>query len=269
MHSETVSWLQDHFKMKKAPSWVVVLGSGLGGFVEILEEPKKALYKDIPHFPSTSVEGHKGELVLGEFDGKAFMVLQGRIHMYEGFSAEQSVYPLRTLHLWGAQNVLLTNAAGSLDPSIPPGHFVILSDHINLTGRNPLIGKEALNWGVRFPDVTDLYSLKLQESLEVSFKFHKVPCSRGVYCGVLGPNYETAAEVRFLGKIGGSVVGMSTVVEALAAHQCGMSVAAVSCVSNYATGLSPTSLTHEEVFRVMESSQEKFSKVIQHFLTSA
>ena len=262
---DTVEFLKNKLGCKTAPSWLLVLGSGLGSFAENLENPISIPYKDIPGFPVSTVQGHKGCLIQGKFQDQEILILQGRAHMYEGFSVDESVYSLRALKLWGTKNVLLTNAGGGLDPDMDSGSFVIISDQINLTGRNPLLGQAALEWGERFPDMTQIYNLEFQRILETSLLKHKTPYKKGVYCGVLGPSYETPSEVRYLRQIGGSVVGMSTVCEAIAAHHCGLRVAGLSCVTNKASGISSTPLSHKEVQGVASQMKDKFEKVMIDF----
>ncbi len=264
---ETVSWLKEKTSLSKAPSWIVVLGSGLGNFVDQMEKKIEISYKDIPFFPHSTVEGHKGYLVLGKFKGFSLAICQGRVHMYEGFSVEESVYALRVLRLWGAENVLLTNSVGGLDSHLSEGSFVVISDHINLTGQNPLIGQESLKWGLRFPDMTQVYNLKYQEKLKTALRKQKAKFHTGVYCGVLGPSYETPSEVQFLRHIGGSVVGMSTVCEAIASKHCGLEIAGLSCVTNKAAGLTKQTLHHKEVYKVAHLVREQFSKVLEDFFT--
>ena len=245
----------------------MVLGSGLGAFVNHIKVDCEIPFSDIPHFAMPTVEGHGGRLVLGELHGVPLVILQGRVHYYEGHSMEKVAYPVRTMAMLGIEILILTNSAGGLDPQMKPGDLMVIEDHINLMGDNPLKGPNIKNLGPRFPDMTEAYDKELTECMLKILDEEKIPHWKGIYCGVSGPTYETPAEVRFLQIIGGKAVGMSTVPESIAANHLGLRVCAVSCITNPAAGIHNEKLTHDEV-TAMAASVEKqfcqfFDKLIQ------
>ncbi|MCB0386578.1 MAG: purine-nucleoside phosphorylase, partial [Bdellovibrionales bacterium] len=223
-------------------------------------------FSDLPHFPPPTVDGHPGKLLLGRLGETPVAVLQGRIHYYEGHSPEDVVLPTRVLAGLGVETLILTNAAGGLNPKMKPGDFMVLNDHINLMGYNPLRGKNIEEWGPRFPDMSEVYDLDLRRKLITLLNQLGVSFHEGVYCGVSGPTYETPAEVRYLGKIGGGAVGMSTVSEALAARHMGLKVVGISCITNLAAGISPHPLTHEEVKETAKMVEAQFSQFLRSFV---
>ena len=245
----------------------VVLGSGLSSFADQLKKSVRIKFSDIPHFAPPTVEGHGGHLVMGWLGDTAVAVLQGRIHYYEGHDLAKVVFPIRVLSQLGVQTLLLTNASGGLDSTMRPGDFMILRDHINLLGANPLRGPNPDFLGLRFPDMSDPYDGKLRRLLRSALEKNQARFSEGVYAGVAGPCYETAAEVRFLQIIGASAVGMSTVAETIAARHCGMRVAALSCVTNLATGLSANNITHDEVKDIAKTVEKKFAGSLIDFIS--
>lgn len=253
-------------KTKLRPRVAVTLGSGLSHFSEELQIDREFLYEDIPHFLPPSVEGHPGALLIGHLNQTPVAVLQGRVHYYEGHNLNEVTFPTRTLGWLGVQKLLLTNAAGGLDPNMKPGQFMIIKDHINLTGENPLRGINAPELGPRFPDMSEPYCKELAQVLKDCLDSQKALFSEGVYCGVQGPCYETAAEVRYLGLIGGHAVGMSTVPEVIVARHQGMRVAGLSCITNLGTGLSTKPLEHGEVQEVAAQSATVFKAVVRDFL---
>jgi purine-nucleoside phosphorylase len=261
---ESVDFIRTLTKIK--PRVGVTLGSGLAGFAKDVKTEAVIPYKDIPHFFPPSVEGHPGQMILGHVGDVPVVVLQGRIHYYEGHSMEQVVYPTRVLAQLGIQKLILTNAAGGLSEFMKPGDFMLVRDHINLTGTNPLIGPNIAELGLRFPDMTQAYDTHMLELAEDIMKKNKIRHSIGVYCGVSGPTYETAAEVRFLQLIGGQAVGMSTVPETIAAKHMGLSVCGLSCISNLATGISKTPITHDEVKETTKKVEEHFSFFLREFI---
>lgn len=257
----------------------LVLGSGLGAFADDLENAVKIPYEKIPHFARSTVEGHAGQLVLGEVGGVAVAVQQGRFHFYEGYEMEQVIFPMRTFGLLGIENVILTNAAGSVRTSMKPGMLMLIRDHLNLMGVNPLRGANDERFGPRFPDMTEVYSKDLQEiAYEVSKeiareRFEKgltkeltTVMLRGVYCALSGPTYETPAEIRMFRYLGADAVGMSTVPEAVAARHQGMRVLGISCITNLAAGMSGDVINHAEVMetgaRVAQVFKELLKRVI-------
>lgn len=226
-------------------------------------------YKDIPHFSKASVDGHPGNLILGHVGETPIVILQGRIHFYEGHAMEHVVYPTRVVAQLGAETMILTNAAGGLDPDMRPGDFMVIRDHINLTGANPLIGPNISQLGLRFPDMTEAYDRKLIEKLVTILKRRGVRHHVGVYCGVSGPTYETAAEVKYLQAIGGHAVGMSTVPETIAAKHMGLSVCGISCISNLAAGMSTGAITHEEVKEIASKVEKQFIEFLLELISQA
>lgn len=253
---------------KLKPRVAIVLGSGLGSFVNNVDVETAIPYTDIPGFIPPSVEGHKGRLILGHVKGVPTAVLQGRIHFYEGHSMTTVAHPIRTAALLGCEIVMLTNSAGGLDPSMRPGDFMVIDDHINLMGDNPLKGPNIEEFGPRFPDMTEAYDRKLSEKMNLILKKMGTKYFRGVYCGVSGPTYETPAEVRYLQLLGGKAVGMSTVPETIAANHLGLRVCALSCITNLAAGLSQNKLSHDEVTETARAVESKFGQFLVEFISS-
>jgi len=230
----------------------LVLGSGLGAFAEELCNPIEIPYSEIPHWPVSTAVGHAGKLVFGRLDALEVVVMSGRVHLYEGYTQAQVTFPVRVLARLGVRTLVLTNAAGGINRSFERGGLVLISDHINLQGSNPLVGPEDDSLGPRFPDMSEAYSLRLRQiAREVAAELG-IPLSEGVYAAMLGPSYETPAEIRCLRAIGADLVGMSTVPEVIVANQMGLRVLAISCVTNMAAGLLPKKLSHEEVLETGE-----------------
>lgn len=261
---ETIQFIRSKSEFK--PRVGLVLGSGLGAFVNHIQVDCEISFGEIPHFASPSVEGHSGRLVLGNFHGVPLAVMQGRVHFYEGHSMEKVAYPMRTLAMLGIEVAILTNSAGGLDATMKPGDLMVIEDHINLMGTNPLMGPNIKNMGPRFPDMTEAYDKELTQKMLSCLKELNISHSKGVYCGVSGPTYETPAEVRFLQIIGGQAVGMSTVPESIAANHLGLRVCAVSCITNPAAGLHTTKLNHEEVTEIASSVEKKFCDFFEKFI---
>lgn len=237
-------------KIRARPQVAVVLGSGLGGFAESLQERSIIRYTEIPHFPRSSVEGHSGSLIAGKFQGVPLFVMAGRVHAYEGYSAEEVVFPVRVLGTLGVKMLVLTNAAGAVNTAFKPGELMILTDHINHTGLNPLAGPEQPDLGQRFTDMTEGYHPKLAAACEQAARRIGLNMRKGVYVGLLGPSFETPAEIRMFRTLGADAVGMSTVLECIAANQMGMKVLGISCITNMAAGILPRKLDHKEVMEV-------------------
>lgn len=261
---ESVDYIRSRSKLK--PRVGITLGSGLANFSKEVQIETAIPYREIPHFSPPSVDGHPGQMLLGTVGSVPVVILQGRIHYYEGHSMEQVVYPTRLLAQLGIQRLILTNAAGGLDPNMQPGDFMLIRDHINLTGNNPLIGPNIAELGLRFPDMTEAYDRELLAAAEKIMKKQGLRYSVGVYCGVSGPTYETAAEVKFLQIIGGHAVGMSTVPETIAAKHMGLSVCGISCISNLATGISTTPITHDEVKETAKKVERQFAEFLKEFV---
>ncbi|MEZ0393347.1 MAG: purine-nucleoside phosphorylase [Pseudobdellovibrionaceae bacterium] len=261
---ETVSFLKAKTGLK--PQVGIVLGSGLGAFARDIQVEATVPFHEIPNFVSPSVEGHQGNLIFGKIGDKQIVALQGRLHYYEGHSLDMVVFPTRVMALLGIPVMILTNSAGGLGEQMKSGDFMIIEDHINLTGANPLMGPNMKELGPRFPDMTEAYDRKLIAQLEAVFQKKKIRYHKGIYAGVSGPTYETPAEVRFLKTIGCSAVGMSTVPESIAANHLGLRVAALSCITNLAAGLSATKLTHEEVTETAKRVEKDFASVLKDFI---
>jgi purine-nucleoside phosphorylase len=233
-----------------APRIGVVLGSGLADFAGSLSRTVGIRYQEIPGFPESTAEGHRGELLLGYLGDVPLAVMSGRFHLYEGYSARQVVVGVHLLHQLGVRQIVLTNAAGGINSTFGTGSLVLISDHINLQGANPLVGPNDESLGTRFPDMSEPYSKRLRQVARRAARDLEIPVFEGVYAAVLGPSYETPAEIRFLRTIGADLVGMSTVSEAIAANYLGMEVLGISCVTNVAAGLSENKLKHEEVLEI-------------------
>lgn len=249
-------------KIKNKPKIGIVLGSGLGIYVDQIQNKTIIPYQDIPHFKRTSVEGHDGRLIIGEVHGVTVAALQGRFHAYEGHPMDEIVLPVRTLAALGAEMLFLTNASGGINANFHPGDLVAITDHINLSGRNPLVGPNIAELGPRFPDMTTAYDPELIQLMQEVAKNHHVDIKTGVYCSVLGPTYETPAEIRMIKIIGGDMVGMSTVPEAIAANHLGLKVAGVACITNYAAGIKQEKLNHADVKDVAEKAMVGFATIL-------
>jgi len=240
------------------PQVGVVLGSGLGEFADSVAEPTVLAYADIPHFKNVGVAGHAGRLVLGRIGPVFVAVLQGRIHYYEGHDIADVVFPMRVLAKLGIHSLLLTNAAGGINPAFQPGDLMIIRDHINLMGINPLRGANDERLGPRFPDMSAAYDPAFQGVIAAALEENGRPARRGVYLALGGPSYETPAEIRMFATLGADSVGMSTVPEALCARHMGLRVAGVSCITNLAAGISAQPLSHQEVTAMGERVKNDF-----------
>ena len=247
------------------PKTVIVLGTGLGRFADRLSNAKSVPYADIPGFSPSTVVGHQGNLVVGDLGGMPLAVMQGRIHAYEGQAPQAIAVPIRTLRKLGVERLILTNASGGLKSDMPAGTLMIIKDHINFSGINPLVGPNDDTVGPRFPDMTNAYDPELRAMLAVSAREAGVAVRIGVYLYTLGPNFETPAEVRMFESTGAEAVGMSTVPECLVARHCGMKVAALSLVTNLAAGLSIMPLSHEETLAAAQNAYEKVERLLIAF----
>ncbi len=243
-----------------------MLGSGLGGLADELDSAVSIPFAELPGWPAATAPGHAGRLLLGHLGGRPVVMLQGRFHLYEGNDPGLVVQPVLLFRALGAQVVVLTNAAGGLDPSFGPGTLMVMRDHINLTGRNPLIGPNADVLGERFPDLTEAWSPRLRRRLHSAGAAEGVTLAEGVYVGLVGPNYETPAEVRMLAALGGHAVGMSTVLECIAARWVGLEVCGVSLVTNAGAGYTGAPLTHEEVLAAGVQAGPRLARVIRRFV---
>ena len=249
------------------PTIGLVLGSGLGDFADTLENAVCIPYRNIPNFPITSAPGHSGNLVIGKKCGQIVAALQGRIHYYEGQSMQAITMPVRVLSAIGVKNLVLTNAAGGANAGYKPGSLMLISDHINYCGMNPLIGPNLDRFGPRFPDVTDLYSRALRRAVKEKAAAAGIHLEEGVYMMFTGPNYETPAEVRMAQILGADAVGMSTVPEALVAGHCGMQIVGISCITNHAAGVTDQKLDHSEVVAVADQVHDTFQALLEQVLT--
>jgi len=248
------------------PKIGLVLGSGLGAFADSLADATRIPYADIPSFPQSTAIGHAGRMVIGKAGDVAVAAMQGRVHLYEGYSAQQVTFPIRVFARMGVRAVILTNAAGGINRSYSQGALVLIRDHINLQGTNPLVGPNDDRFGVRFPDMTQAYSrsyrkMASEEATKIGITLHE-----GVYAALLGPSYETPAEIEYLRRIGADLVGMSTVTEVIAARHMGMNVLAISCVTNMAAGILDQPLSHQEVMETGERVKTTFESLLRAVL---
>lgn len=249
------------------PAIGMILGSGLGDFADTLEDAVRIPYSDIPNFPVPTVPGHNGALVLGRKCGRTVVVLQGRIHYYEGLSQQEITLPVRVLAALGVKTLVLTNACGGVNLSFRPGDLMLICDHINFSGANPLIGPNLDAFGPRFPDMSDLYTASLRCAIKEKAAAAGIALQEGVYAMYSGPNYETPAEIRMFRILGADTVGMSTVPEALVAGQCGMQVVGISCITNMAAGVLPVKLSHAEVMETAALVHDKFRNLLDIVLS--
>jgi purine-nucleoside phosphorylase len=256
-------------KTKHRPNVALVLGSGLGAFARELTSPDVIAYEDIPHFPQSTVTGHAGRMVIGRFADVSVCVMSGRVHAYEGYSAQEVVFPVRVLGSLGIEILLATNAAGAVNTAFRPGELMVITDHLNLTGRNPLVGPEDKELGPRFPDMTDAYNSRLQKVSESAALRIGLNLRKGVYAGLLGPSFETPAEIRMLRTLGADAVGMSTVMEVIAANQMGMKVLGISCLTNMAAGILPQKLDHREVMETGAKVRGVFLELLRELIPAA
>jgi purine-nucleoside phosphorylase len=258
---ETAAWLQRRYGTP--PDVAIVLGSGLGEFTRALADAVTCAYADVPHWPAAAVVGHAGQLVVGGIRGKRVAALSGRAHFYEGHDLRTVTFGVRALAASGVRVLILTNAAGGINLAFEPGTLMLIDDHINLLGSNPLVGPNDDRFGFRFPDMTEVYSRRLRDMADAAASARAVPVRHGVYVAVHGPSYETPAEIRFLRTIGADAVGMSTVPEALVARQMRMEVLGISCITNPAAGVLPQPLHHDEVMEVARRVRGEFSSLLE------
>jgi len=244
------------------PRLAIVLGSGLGAFAEQLEEKTAIPFAEIPHFPQSTVPGHSGKLVIGKVAGVPVAVMQGRVHAYEGYSSEEVVFPIRVLGRMGVTELVLTNAAGGINPAFERGQLVLIADHINLSGRNPISGAADSRVGPRFFDMSEAYSGRLRLLAHEAARTMEFRLDEGVYLSVLGPSFETPAEIRAFRTLGADLVGMSTVQETIAARQMGIEVLGMSCVTNLAAGLQAEPLSHEEVMETGRAVEKQLAGLL-------
>jgi purine-nucleoside phosphorylase len=245
----------------------IVLGSGLGDFAEEFEDAVSLPYREIPGFVSSTAQGHVGSLVGGKVGGIPVLAMQGRVHYYEGYSLEEVTFPIRTFKLLGINTLILTNAAGGIDVQLNQGALMVISDHLNLMGVNPLRGPNDERFGPRFPDMSEVYSRELQELATEEARSLGITARRGIYAALSGPNYETPAEIHMLRATGAEAVGMSTVPEAIVARHMGMKVLGLSCITNMAAGISEAPINHDEVIETGQRVRETFTQLLRRVIS--
>ncbi len=247
------------------PKIALILGSGLGSFADNYDGVR-IKYEDIPGFEKSHVEGHKGQLVFAEIEGKKTVIMQGRYHYYEGYEIDKVVFPIKVFKHLGVKNLIITNAAGAVHNAFKPGDLMIITEHINMTGVDPLRGSNDAVLGTRFPDMSEVYKKHLVQIAEqAAFELY-MPIQKGVYCWRSGPCYETCAEIRMIHRLGADAVGMSTVPEAVTANYCGINVLGISCLTNYAAGISDKPLAHAEVIETAAKVQQDFQKLLLNII---
>ncbi len=264
-YNDTVTFIKEKIGDKK-PETAIVLGSGLGVLKEEIEEKIVLKYKDIPNFPISTVQGHAGELIIGKLSGKEIIAMNGRFHYYEGYDIKQTVFPIRVFALLGIKKIILTNAAGGINLSYKPGDFMVVNDHLSFFAESVLRGKNEDEFGVRFPDMSEVYDKEEIKKMKEIIKKHTGTAIEGVYAYMKGPSFETPAEIRALRTLGADAVGMSTVPEAIVAKHSGIKVVAVSCITNMAAGVTNNKLSHEEVNETANRVKNQFKEIIKDYL---
>lgn len=248
------------------PVMGLILGSGLGVLAEEIDEPIIIPYEDIPHFPTSTVAGHKGQLVIGKLKGKKVIAMQGRFHYYEGYTMKQVTFPVRVMKHLGIQSLIITNASGGINKRFSPGDLMIITDHINMMGTNPLIGPNNNELGERFPDMSQVYDQIYIDHAKTCAEKLQLNIQEGIYVGNTGPVYETPAEIDMLRIMGGDAVGMSTVPEAIVARHAGLRILGISCISNMAAGILDEPLSHEEVIQTTEKVKANFLHLLKKII---
>lgn len=260
MIEETLDYINEYTDNFE-PEIGIVLGSGLGDLADKYCDIAIP-YSNIPHFAKSTVQGHKGQLVFADINGRKVVMMQGRNHFYEGHSMSDVTYPIKVMKKLGVKTLILTNAAGAVNKSFRPADLMVITDHINFMGTNPLIGRNDENFGVRFPDMSEVYSKNLIKIVDAAGRLLKLDIKHGVYMATTGPSYETPAEIKMARFMGADAIGMSTVPEAIVANYCGIEVIGISCISNYATGVSTKKLSHEEVIETTDKVKSKFKELV-------
>lgn len=263
---ETVKFLKKQYK--QTPTVGIVLGSGLGNFVGEIEVEKEVAYEDIPNFPVSTVEGHKGKLIFGKLSGKTIVAMAGRFHYYEGYAAQDVVFPIRVMKLLGVETLLLSNAAGGVNPSFKVGDIMIIKDHVSFFTPNPLIGRNNIEFGPRFPDMSEPYKKHLIQKAKAIAVAHNFDVKDGVYVAVTGPTFETRAEYRLIHVLGADVVGMSTVQESIVANHMGMEVFAISVVTDVGIREEENIITHEEVLEAAKLAEPKMATIFKELVAA-
>ncbi len=258
--SQTAAWLEE--KLDGPVEMGLILGSGLGSLADGFQDAQVFDYEDIPNFPVSTVEGHAGRLVVGTFRGRRVVAMQGRFHFYEGWGLDKVTFPVRVFKLLKCTHMIVTNSSGGINVDWTPGDLMLITDHINLTGANPLMGHNDERFGPRFPDMSDAYNLELRRHVIRTARNLNIRLRTGVYAGVLGPSYETPHEIKMMRRMGADAVGMSTVPEVIVANHMGMKVVGISCITNMAAGVSAQPLTHEEVTENANKAHERFASLL-------
>ncbi|NSW89212.1 MAG: purine-nucleoside phosphorylase [Firmicutes bacterium] len=263
--NDTIKYIKEQagISSETGPEIGLILGSGLGVLAEAIEDMVVIPYINIPHFPVSTVEGHKGQLVLGELSGKPVICMQGRFHYYEGYSIYQVTYPVRVMQKLGISKLIVTNSAGGINIEFKPGDLMLIEDHINLMGVNPLIGENIESFGPRFPDMSEAYDRELGRKAEEAARSLSIELRKGIYAALTGPSYETPAEIRYLRIIGADAVGMSTVPEVIVANHGGINVLGISCITNMAAGVLGKPLNHRDVVDTANTVASKLVKLIK------
>ncbi|SEJ75539.1 purine-nucleoside phosphorylase [Propionispira arboris] len=265
-YEEIVVYLKS--KVKITPEIGIILGSGLGMLAQEITEQTVVSYSEIPHFPQSTVVGHKGQFIFGYLAGKAVVCMDGRFHYYEGYDLQQVTLPVRVMKKIGISKLIVTNAAGGINADFMPGDLMLIRDHINLLGVNPLRGKNEETFGERFPDMSEAYANELRTLALTAADELKINLQQGIYVAMSGPSYETPAEIKYAKMIGADAVGMSTVPEVIVAVHCGLKVLGISCVTNMAAGISRQKLNHKEVMETAEIAKEKFMSLVKKVVSN-
>lgn len=253
-------------KIVETPDVAIVLGSGLSNVADMLENKVVIKYDELPNMPKSSVKGHKNQFICGKWCEKYVILMQGRLHYYDGFLAKQVALPIYIFKCLGVKTLIVTNSAGAVNKTYNVGDLMLITDHINFTGQNPLIGGAVIDFGEQFIDMTEPYDMQYVELLKDIAKKQKIQLKTGTYMQFTGPSYETKAEIKMASTIGADAVGMSTVLEVIAARQCGIKTVGISVMSNMATGISTEKMSHEEVLKLGQSSSKKLGLLIAEFL---
>lgn len=253
-------------KNTHSPEIGLILGSGLGSLVNLIENAEFFPYEELPNFPISTVEGHAGRLVIGTLKGKTVVAMEGRFHFYEGYNMEEVTFPIRVMKLLGVKTIIVTNAAGAVNTGFNSGDLMIIKDHINLSGTNPLIGKNLDSFGTRFPDMSNAYDKDLRKIVQNIATSLKLDIKQGIYAMMTGPTYETPAEIRMVRSIGADAVGMSTVPEVIVANHCNIKVIGISCLTNMAAGILDEPLNHAEVIETSNRVKNDFIKLMSSLI---
>lgn len=265
MINSIVHYIKEHI-FPRTPTTLIILGSGLGSLGEKLENSISINYKDIPHFPQSTVKGHESRLICGRLGNKEVLCMQGRFHLYEGHSPQTINQLFQIYKLLGIKELIVTNAAGSLNPNIPPGSLMLINDHINFSGKNPLIGPDDESFGPRFPDMSNAYDKNTRQLIHTIAQQQNLELHEGTYLMVLGPNFETPAEIRAFRILGADAVGMSTVPEVISAVHAGMKVLGISVITNFGTGMQQGTQSHEETLSQGQNASTKLIQLVTAYL---